>query len=108
MPVLEDFFCGWRAPPYPERDHAVLFLALQILTGGRSARLYRSLVRERVPNSQQSANRGSASAMAEDEAAARTAFASNYAEMAPRLAGTSTTSTPTATPAARDRRYIEP
>lgn len=39
--------CGWRGPGYAERDHAVLFVALQILTGGRSSRLYRSLVRER-------------------------------------------------------------
>ena len=39
--------CGWRGPGYAERDHAVLFLALQILTGGRSSRLYRSHVRER-------------------------------------------------------------
>lgn len=38
--------CGWSGPGYVERDHAVLFLAAQILTGGRSARLYQSLVRE--------------------------------------------------------------
>lgn len=37
---------GWHAPRYVERDHAVLFVALQVLCGGRSARLYKKLVRE--------------------------------------------------------------
>lgn len=38
--------CGWHAPPYAARDHAVLFVALQVLCGGRSSRLYQALVRD--------------------------------------------------------------
>lgn len=42
----EKVLCGWHAPRYALRDHAVLFVALQVLCGGRSSRLYRKLVRE--------------------------------------------------------------
>lgn len=38
---------AWEAPPYADYDHAVLSVLCQILTGGRSSRLWRELVRER-------------------------------------------------------------
>jgi zinc protease len=38
---------AWHAPPYATFDHAVLAVLQEILVGGRSARLWRELVRER-------------------------------------------------------------
>ena len=35
---------AWHAPGYAERDHAVALIIGQLLTGGRSARLFRELV----------------------------------------------------------------
>ena len=37
---------AWRAPRFVDPDHAAAVIASQILTGGRSARLYRELVEE--------------------------------------------------------------
>lgn len=38
---------GWHGPPYGARDYAVLTLMSDLLTGGRSSRLFRTLVLDR-------------------------------------------------------------
>lgn len=43
----EKLAIGWVAPPFAERDHAVLTVLTHVLASGRSARLHVDLVRER-------------------------------------------------------------
>ncbi len=43
----EKLAIGWRAPAFAHPDHAAAIVISQLLTGGRSARLYRELVHER-------------------------------------------------------------
>jgi zinc protease len=43
----EKLAIGWVAPAFAERDHAVLTVITQLLSSGRSARLYVDLLRER-------------------------------------------------------------
>jgi zinc protease len=42
----EKLALAWRAPAFAHSDHAVAVILSQILTGGRSARLYRDLVHD--------------------------------------------------------------
>jgi zinc protease len=43
----EKLALAWRAPEFAHPDHAVAVILTQLLTGGRSARLYRELVLDR-------------------------------------------------------------
>ena len=49
---------GWRKPAFPNKDDAVLDIASDILSGGKSSRLYRSLVVEKKMASRISAWNG--------------------------------------------------